>query len=78
MGYYNYFWGMHWIWWCVWLILLVWIFAIPFSIPGQRYAKDTPIDILKRRFAYGEITVEEYREKKKILEEDSAKDTAKH
>jgi len=70
MYYDNYhFGGMHLFWWCAWLLLLLWIFAIPYPIPGQRIKKDTPLDILKKRFAAGQIDQEEYREKKKILEE---------
>lgn len=49
--------------------LLLWIFASPYSILGQRAKKDTPLDILKKRLASGEISNEEYQEKKKILEE---------
>jgi len=67
------FWGMHLIWWFVWIILLFWIFAIPYDVPGQRSKKDTPLDILKKRYASGEINNEEYQEKKKILENDLAK-----
>lgn len=63
-------WGMHWFWWMFWLIMLFWIFATPYDIPGQRKKKDSPLDILKRRFAAGEIKKEEYEEKKKILESD--------
>ena len=62
------FWGMHLIWWVIWLFLLFWIFAMPYNIPGQRMMKDSPLDILQKRFALGEITNEEYQEKKKILE----------
>jgi putative membrane protein len=69
----NYYYGMHWVWWFVWIMLLVWIFAIPYSIPGQRYQRDTPLDTLKGRLASGEITNEEYHEKKKILDGDLAK-----
>ncbi len=65
--------GMGLIWWFVWIILLFWIFALPYSIPGQRYKKDSPLDILQKRFAKGEITSEEYQEKKKILEKDLIK-----
>jgi putative membrane protein len=64
------FWGMHLIWWIVWLILLFWIFAIPYNIPGQRIKKESPLDILKRRFASGQIKTEEYQEMKKILGND--------
>ena len=53
--------------------MLFWIFAIPYDIPGQRMKKDSPLDILKKRFAAGEIQTEEYQEKKLILEADLAK-----
>ena len=68
-----YFWGMHFIWWFIWAILLFWIFATPYDVPGQRRKKDTPLDILKKRYASGEINNEEYKEKKKNLENDLAK-----
>jgi len=63
-----YYWGMHLLWWFIWIGLLIWIFAMPYDIPGQRRRKDSPLDILKKRFASGEITKEEYRERKKILQ----------
>lgn len=59
--------GMHFIWWFIWVLLLIWIFFTPYSIPGQRAKKDTPLDIIKKRLASGEISNEEYQEKKKIL-----------
>ncbi|MBC7407587.1 MAG: SHOCT domain-containing protein [Arcicella sp.] len=65
--------GMHFIWWFVWVMLLFWIFASPYHIPGQRSRKDSPLDILKKRFASGSITTEEYNERKKILEGNSVK-----
>ena len=64
------FWGMHLIWWLFWFILMIWVFATPYELPGQRRKKDSPTDILKKRFASGEITKEEYLERKKILEEE--------
>lgn len=67
-AYNNHFWGMHIFWWLVWIIVLIWIFATPYDIPGQRKKRDTPLDILKKRFARGEITKEEYEEKKQFLE----------
>lgn len=62
------FWGMHLIWWFLWLVLLFWIFAVPYDVPGQRAKKDSPLNILKKRLASGQITNEEYQEKKKIIE----------
>jgi putative membrane protein len=64
------FWGMHLIWWMVWLSLLFWIFATPYQIPFQRSAKNTPLDILQKRFASGQITKEEYEERRAILLKD--------
>jgi putative membrane protein len=63
----NYF-GMHLVWWIIWGILLIWIFATPYDIPGQRKRRDTPLHLLKKRFAAGEITKEAYEEGKKIIE----------
>jgi putative membrane protein len=68
--YYGYhFWGMHLVWWFVWLILLSWIFFTPYDIPG-RPKKDTALDILQKRLASGEITTEQYEERKRVIEAD--------
>ena len=67
------FWGMHLIWWFIWGVFLFWIFATPYDVPGQRRKRDTPLDILHKRFASGQITTEEYQEKKKILDTDLSK-----
>ncbi len=67
--YNNYnFWGMNFIWWFVWMVLLFWIFFTPWSIPGERRRKDSPLDILQKRFASGQIAQDEYFKQKKILE----------
>lgn len=66
--YYGHYWGMHWFWWVFWIIILLWIFIIPYNIPGQRNKKETPLDIRKKRYAKGEITPQEYEEMKKMLE----------
>lgn len=63
------------LWWLIWIILLVWIFVLPYRISGEKMKKDSPLDILRKRFASGEITKEEYQEKKEILEKDMAKKT---
>ena len=72
MFYDQYYWGMHFFWWFVWIMLLIWIFAIPYDIPGQRRRKDSALDILQKRFAAGEITTDDYNHKRKILENDKS------
>lgn len=67
----GHFGGMHLIWWIIWLIFIVWIFFIPTDIPYQKNKKEDPLDILKKRFAEGYITKEEYEESKKILKSDN-------
>ncbi len=62
-----YFGGMHFIWWILWTGLIFWIFFTPWHIPGERRRKDSPFDILQKRFASGEITKEQYQEQKKTL-----------
>ena len=69
MDYNGYpYWGMDLIWWFIWVVVLIWIFATPYSIPGERRQKDTSLDILKRQLASGKIKIEEYEKKKKMLE----------
>tara|TARA_R110000782_G_scaffold21827_2_gene58367 strand:- start:570 stop:785 length:216 start_codon:yes stop_codon:yes gene_type:complete len=63
----GHFGGMHLIWWIIWVILITWIFFIPADIPYQKRKKESPLDILKKRFAKGDITREDYEEAKKIL-----------
>ena len=64
--------GMHLIWWIIWVVLIFWIFATPYEIPGARKRKDSPLDILQKRFAGGSITKKEYEERKAILMIDGA------
>jgi putative membrane protein len=64
----HHFWGMHLLWWLFWVIMIIWIFVTPYDIPGQRTRNETPLSILKKRFAKGEITKEEFEEKKKFLD----------
>lgn len=69
MWHYNnaHFWGMHFLWWIFWLIMVAWIFFTPYDIPGKQRKKDTPLAILKNRYAKGEISKEEFEEKKQFL-----------
>jgi putative membrane protein len=69
--FHGHFGGMHFIWWIVWLILLIWLFLIPRDIPFRSTKKEDPLHILKKRFANGEISKEEYEESKNVLTKDT-------
>jgi putative membrane protein len=56
------------IWWIIWVIVLFWIFATPYSIPGERRKRDSALDILNKQLASGKIKLVEYEQKKKLIE----------
>lgn len=67
------FWGMHLLWWLFWIVMIVALFSL-FSLftpvpRGRR--RDTPLELLQRRYAAGEITSAEYEECKTRLERDA-------
>lgn len=63
----NHFYGMHLIWWVIWIIFILWILASTLKSSRKKRKEETPLDILNKRFANGEISKEEYDEKKKII-----------
>lgn len=67
------FWGMHMMWWFFWVLFLFTIFGWFEPVPKRKIKRDSPLDILQKRFAAGQITTEEYEAKKKILESDLQK-----
>jgi len=63
--------GMHGFWWLFWVILvLILLFLIfrPNNIIGRK-GKDSSLEILRRKYASGEISTEEFEERKRLLEE---------
>ena len=65
--------GMHLLWWVFWVAIIFVMFGWFEPVPKKRIRRDLPLDILQKRFATGEITTEEYHEKKGILETDLAR-----
>jgi len=64
-------WNMHgfgWIFWLVVIALLVWFLVSFISTKNKNTPNESPLEILKKRFARGEITKQEFEEKKKALE----------
>jgi len=61
-------WGMNFIWWFFWLALAVVFFTVAVPVPRRRVRLyDHPLSILRRRYAAGEISTEEYEERRARL-----------
>lgn len=70
--YHNNDWGMH-MMWIFWLPILILIIVFIVRIIGNNDAfrrlkeKESPLDILKKRYANGEISTEEFEERRNKL-----------
>ncbi len=70
-----YMYGYHWLWMVVWLgfliLIIVGIFFIVRALAGKRISGEkgekSALDILNEKYARGEITRDEYNEKKKDI-----------
>ena len=68
--------GMHGLWWFFWMVLIGVLVFYGWGSPSEkrRGQRETPLDVLKRRLASGEIAPEQYEQRKALLDRD-AKDT---
>ncbi len=66
------FFGMHVFWWLFWVVLILAFFSLLTPVPRHK-ARETPLQILQRRYAAGEISTQEYEERKQRLERDAPK-----
>ena len=66
----GWFWGMHILWWLFWIAIIAIFFSLARPVPRHK-GRETPLEILKRRYAAGEITSAEYEERKTRLERDA-------
>ncbi|WP_372882156.1 SHOCT domain-containing protein [Psychromonas sp.] len=60
--------GMIVFWIIIIVVIVVLVKYMTTQSPGRIERKETPIEIIKRRYANGEIDKEEYEQKKKDLE----------
>jgi putative membrane protein len=67
----HHYWGMHLFWWIFWMAIISALLFSPWPARplGRR---DTAIEVLRRRFAAGEITEEEYRRRLEVLDAEGA------
>lgn len=65
--------GMHSFWWFIWLVLVIvlWFTVLSPEKRSRRRDPETPLEILQRRLARGEITPEAYEKTKALLDRDA-------
>jgi putative membrane protein len=64
------FWGIHALWWLFWITVIAGFVTVLSPWSERTVRRDTPLEILRRRYAAGEITEKEYGERKRALERD--------
>ncbi len=65
------FWGMHVMWWIFWFLIISSFFSLLSPVPRSKL-RETPLQILQRRYAAHEISTSEYDERKQRLERDAS------
>jgi len=65
MQFYNeYYWGMHFIWWAIWIVIILVIFLWP----RKRIKNENSLEILKKQFTEGQITKEQFEAMKQTID----------
>ncbi len=65
MQFYNeYYWGMHFIWWAIWIAIILVIFLWP----RKRIKNENSLEILKKQFTEGQITKEQFEAMKQTID----------
>jgi putative membrane protein len=59
------FWGMNMFWWIFWLALLAVMFV--WVLPRGAHRRDSAIDVLREKYAAGEMADDEYRHRLAVL-----------
>ena len=66
--------GVHGLWWIVWLVLIGLLVFYVLSRRGSRRrdSRETPLNVLKRRLASGDLSPEAYEKRKTLLDRDGS------
>ena len=61
--------GMHVFWWIFWAALLIWAYRWVISALKRQDSpkQETPLELLQRRYAAGEMSTQEFEERKARL-----------
>ena len=61
--------GMHGLWWIFWVVLVVLLVFFAWGRPGatQQAFHETPLQVLQRRLAHGDVSPEEFEKRKALL-----------
>jgi putative membrane protein len=62
-------WGMHLVWWLFWVVVAIgvwWTITRGSAAPSSRVL-EPPLEVLRRRYAEGALTTEEFEERRKVL-----------
>jgi putative membrane protein len=68
--------GMHSLWWIFWLIVIAVVVVALLRTSGsaaqalRETPRETSHEVLRRRYAAGEVTTQEYEERKALLDRD--------
>ena len=62
--------GMNLLWWLFWVVAIAMFFGFAVPVPRRRYQqlRETPLDLLRRRYAAGELTTAEFDERMERLD----------
>ncbi len=65
--------GMHFLWWIFWIAVIgvIVFYGWSGSSEQRRRPRETPHEVLRRRLASGEITPDQYEERKALLDRDA-------
>lgn len=64
------YWGMHFFWWLFWVVAIMLLFS-PITPISTGRRRQTPLEVLQRRYASGEVSTAEYEERKAKLDRDT-------
>jgi putative membrane protein len=70
----NYMGGMHGLWWIFWLLIIGAVVYTGWGRPDEQHrrARETPLQVLQRRLASGELSTDEYEKRKALLDRDAS------